>query len=132
MRPLNTNYVLQRYLYNGAWSEWECVNPPMVEGVEYRTTERYKGKPVYAKLKSLGAMPNAATKTFYTLAENVDNLVFAELTLDKGESRCIDNKFTDLKWYIGCYSSPYIEYSCTTDKSAYTGFLLMKYTKTTD
>ena len=31
------------------WSEWEWVNPPMELGVEYRTTERMSGKPVYKK-----------------------------------------------------------------------------------
>lgn len=29
------------------WEPWEYVNPPMQLGVEYRTTERYNGKPVY-------------------------------------------------------------------------------------
>lgn len=33
----------------GVWSEWEFENPPMVVGVEYRTAERYRGKPVYIK-----------------------------------------------------------------------------------
>ena len=32
------------------WSEWECLNPPMVANVEYRTTERFLGKPVYTKM----------------------------------------------------------------------------------
>ena len=31
------------------WSEWEWVNPPLTIGVEYRTTERSEGKPVYVK-----------------------------------------------------------------------------------
>lgn len=30
-------------------SETEWINPPMIENVEYRTTERFYGKPVYAK-----------------------------------------------------------------------------------
>ena len=34
---------------SGVWDEWEYVNPPMYEGVEYRTVERCSGKPVYAK-----------------------------------------------------------------------------------
>ena len=34
---------------NGIWYPWEHVNPIMNTGVEYRTTERYEGKPVYAK-----------------------------------------------------------------------------------
>ena len=37
-----------------AWGEWEWINPPMVAGIEYRTTERYLGKPVYAKASSVG------------------------------------------------------------------------------
>ena len=32
------------------WKPWECVNPLLDLGGEYRTTERYLGKPVYVKL----------------------------------------------------------------------------------
>lgn len=35
---------------DGAWGEWEYVNPPMMPGVEYRTTERHLGEPVYCKI----------------------------------------------------------------------------------
>lgn len=41
-------------------SEW--INPPMVVGTQYRTTERYMGKIVYAKLVNFGALPNNTTK----------------------------------------------------------------------
>lgn len=40
---------------------WGWVNPPMQIGVEYRTTERYLGKPVYCKLIDCGAVPDANT-----------------------------------------------------------------------
>jgi hypothetical protein len=40
--------------FNGVWGEWEWVNPPMVAGVEYRTTERYKGVAVYKKVDNDG------------------------------------------------------------------------------
>lgn len=40
--------------YGATWSEWEYVNPPMILGVEYRTTERYLGKPVYVKVVDCG------------------------------------------------------------------------------
>lgn len=39
-----------RKMTQGSWGEWEWVNPPMLEGVEYRTTERFNGSPVYRKL----------------------------------------------------------------------------------
>lgn len=63
LRPLNTNCCLRRYWYNGTWSEWEVENPPMSLGVEYRTTERWEGKPVYTKLVSLGAFTNPMVVT---------------------------------------------------------------------
>lgn len=46
----------------GGWQPWEWVNPPMDLGVEYRTTERYLGKPVYCKTVNFGALPNASYK----------------------------------------------------------------------
>lgn len=52
---------LHRYKVS-ADSDWvlEYENPPMVLGKEYRTTERYLGKPVYAKRIHIPALPNAA------------------------------------------------------------------------
>ena len=35
---------------NGIWSDWAIENPPMLPGVEYRTTELWNGKHVYRKL----------------------------------------------------------------------------------
>jgi hypothetical protein len=40
---------VQRAISGSKVGEWEWVNPPMQLGVEYRTTERCEGKPVYAK-----------------------------------------------------------------------------------
>lgn len=33
----------------GHWGEWEWINPPLHQGYEYRTTERYNGHPVFIK-----------------------------------------------------------------------------------
>ena len=44
------NYAVMKTLYDGAWNPVEWVNPPMRPGEEYRTTERWNGKPVYRKL----------------------------------------------------------------------------------
>jgi hypothetical protein len=58
-----------RSLYNGNWLEFEWENPPMELGVEYRTTERYNGKPVYSKIVSCGDLPNASMKSVVHVAE---------------------------------------------------------------
>lgn len=55
-------YTLRRY-YNPTsteWSSWEWLNPPMQTGVEYRTTERRNGMPVYAMYFACGTMTNGA------------------------------------------------------------------------
>lgn len=57
--------VLRRTVYGvGTGAKiypWEWVNPPLSTDVEYRTTERYLGKPVYAKLVDCGAIPEQGT-----------------------------------------------------------------------
>jgi hypothetical protein len=42
--------------------EWEWKNPPMEAGVEYRTTERWKGSPVYTQVVYFGTLPNNTVK----------------------------------------------------------------------
>lgn len=60
---LGNHYQSRRVNYNRTWSPLEWYNPPMALGVEYRTTERHNGKPVYTKLIDCGAMPNNTAKT---------------------------------------------------------------------
>lgn len=112
------------------WTPWEWINPPMVEGTEYRTTERCKGKPVYARLVNLGTMPNATSKTYQSFATGVDDIVFAEFTYKTSDTRYFNNP--DISWYIGCYNNPYIVMTTTKDMSGCTGYLLCKYTKKAD
>ena len=67
--------VYEREYYGGKWFPWECVNPPMYTGVEYRTKERYNGKAVYTKLVDLGNLPNATRKQVAHGAENVTGVI---------------------------------------------------------
>ena len=52
--------IARRVYVEGKWNEWEYLNPPMLLGVEYRTTERWKGKSVYIKSVNLGNLPDTA------------------------------------------------------------------------
>lgn len=47
----------------GQWDPLEYINPDMQLGVEYRTTERYLGKPVYVKAVDCGGIPSNSAKT---------------------------------------------------------------------
>lgn len=53
---------IRRIWTNGVAGEWEYVNPPMYVGVEYRTTERYNGAPIYRQLVYYGALPTSTSK----------------------------------------------------------------------
>ena len=53
---------LVRWMYNGEFSPWEWVNPPMVPNTEYRTTERWNGSPVYVKAINFGNLPNGTRR----------------------------------------------------------------------
>ena len=68
---------IERTCNQGTWGEWEWVNPLMQLGVEYRTTERFDGKVVYAKALNFGAMPNSTIKTMY-IADGITDLVRVE------------------------------------------------------
>ena len=67
LQRLTTPYGLQvqRIMSGYTWGAWENVNPPMALGVEYRTTERYEGKPVYTKLVDCGNITNGKTVTAF-------------------------------------------------------------------
>ena len=72
--------VLRRNIYGlGAGAKiypWEWVNPPLLLGVEYRTTERYLGKPVYVKTTDCGAIPErGSTKNVVDTISNMEHLV---------------------------------------------------------
>lgn len=60
------------------WKPWECVNPPLALGVEYRTTERYLGKPVYCKLVNCGEI-TAGTNTIAHNIASVGQMVGCEI-----------------------------------------------------
>ena len=67
--PRGTPNGLWRMLKdNGKWQPVEWINPPMTLGTEYRTTERYLGKPVYCKLIDFGAVPAVNTNKTVSFA----------------------------------------------------------------
>lgn len=119
---------------NGTWQPWEWVNPPMVVGTEYRTTERYLGKPVYAKLVDCGAGPNKARKTVSAGISNVDKAVSAT-----GSWALLSIPY---EFYSGdvngaqaisvTLNGTSVEIASTVDYSTNTVYALIKYTKTTD
>ena len=79
------NLHCERVMANGAFGEWEWVNPPMNLGTEYRTTERWQGKAVYTKLVDFGALPNSTLKQIQHGAA-ATNIVRYAATRSDGEA----------------------------------------------
>lgn len=60
----DANLTAKRF-YNvgtGTWSEWEWENPPYTGGIVYRTTERFRGFPVYAVSIPCGMAVHGSTQ----------------------------------------------------------------------
>ena len=54
--------ILHRVKIQGDWQPWEFINPPMVPGVEYRTTERFNDDPVYCRMVTINDLAANSTQ----------------------------------------------------------------------
>lgn len=121
-----SSYLRRIYRAAKGWQPWEWVNPPMRLGVEYRTTERYQEKPMYAKVVYFGKLPNNTEKAVSHGIANLSRVVSVEGDTN-GEnivgSRYITYAYVD---------SVNIRIKTNTDHSALGANVLIKYTKNTD
>jgi len=127
------DWVITRRSEDGGatWTEPEWDKAPLHEGVEYRTTQRYLGKPVYVQLKAFGALPNNATQglALGAMEHLVDFTVIAHDPVGDVFVRLPDNGNNPLNvtmWLRG--GTLYI--NTNADLSAYTQvYVTCRYTK---
>jgi hypothetical protein len=72
---------IKRPISNTTLGTWEWVNPPLIMGTEYRTTERYKGEAVLVKLDSDGII-HKRTET----GLDITPIVFGQYDIPVGSS----------------------------------------------
>ena len=114
------------------WGPWEYVNPPMDLGVEYRTTERYLGKPVYAKAVDCGQIADGKE-----VEHGIDNMlycIFAQGLRGGMPMPVIFNHNLSDPWscYISHVTSTKVRFECGTSAAGGNCAVLFKYIKTTD
>lgn len=114
--------------YDGVWGEWEWVNPPMALGVEYRTTERYDGLPVYVKALDFMALPSSGAG-FIETDLNLRNII----SMNGIAIQANGGNRMDMKCW-GRISDMYTQGSrlyvtVTDDASGYNGRITIKYYK---
>lgn len=141
--PRGTTNGLWRMLKdNGNWQPVEWINPPMTLGTEYRTTERYLGKPVYTKVVNCGNLPDGTTAEVAHGIANVGIVVGAQAiasNLDTGFNGLVylpsiyNGSLTD-QWtvYLAGVDYQKIRIFCGGGLAGRPVYVTLKYTKTTD
>lgn len=122
------NSAMRTRNYTG-WIPWEYINPPLKLGVEYRTTERYLGKPVYVKVVDCGKFPAPGTSKL--VAHGISNCTPVTVTAQMSNSNTVP--------YVGYYTIGVDNTAITlasvsgvSDLSAHNTVATMRYIKTTD
>lgn len=114
------------------WNPWEWVNPPMILGTEYRTTERYLGRPVYVQLVDLGACPSSGYKDVVLADETIRAIRCTGRWSFNGGST-VPFYSTNLDClYIGCLGRVVRITTGGKNFSEYTAQATVHYIKTTD
>ena len=121
-------YTMKRICRNNVWTiEWD--NPPMELGKEYRTTERYLGKPVYVMAVDFGALPNATTKDEENGSATIKNAISAGGTTSAGGTIPYHTDWNNID--VGANKNA-IFIKTIEDQSDKTAVTWIWYTKTTD
>lgn len=127
----STDHPGCNYVLNGSTVEW--VNPPMQLGVEYRTTERYLGKPVYCTLVNFGLLPNKGTKGLnFEEITNPEKIIRWSGSTSNGYALPGGNLYTGWDEIVVRIVANRIDVKTTTDESTYSATFVLWYTKTTD
>lgn len=69
---LGAAIVARNMTYGSHISDWEYENPPMTFGVEYRSTARYLGKPVYCMVVDCGTVPAVGSSKTIMVAPDAE------------------------------------------------------------
>lgn len=116
----------------GVWQPWEWVNPPMQTGVEYRTTERFWGRPVYYKIVDCGQIADNK-QVEHGIANMRDCISFQGLRGGLPMPSISNNNLSDpWSYYVADVSSTKITLACGTSAAGGNCHVMLKYTKTTD
>lgn len=114
------------------WGPWEYLNPFMQTGVEYRTTERFWGRPVYYKIVDCGQI--ADNKQVEHGIVNMRDCISFQGLRGGMPMPSISNNNLVAPWscYVADVSRTKITLACGTSAAGGNCHVMLKYTKTTD
>lgn len=91
---------------------WEWINPPMTLGVEYRTTERFNGLPVYKYCSKQVASDSNTTLSFNPPVDNAVIIGYKGYDTEWYPLNCEDVNKAELK-RSDTYKTNYLEVLCS-------------------
>ena len=122
-----------RQSQDGFYEAWNYINPNMQLGTEYRTIERWQGKPVYVKLIDFGTLPASGTK-YVGVGVTGNKVIYIEpVTWSNSGSFTPAYGLRDsdgismMDWWINSSGNLFVGVYC--DLSTYTAKVLIKYVK---
>lgn len=114
------------------WQPWEWVNPPMELGIEYRTTERFWGRPVYYKIVDCGQIADNK-QVEHGIVNMRDCISFQGLRGGMPMPSITHNNLSDpWSYYVADVDRTKITLACGTSAAGGNCHVMLKYTKTTD
>lgn len=130
-----------RFSNNGVFQPWEYEDPELRLGVEYRTTERWNGKPVYVLTQPSKALGTAGSTVYIEgLPGNIEDMIDYRLKIkSSGGVVTMNNRFNS-DGSAQCVSSVQVTtdhyawsiIKCVSDCTSLTATCTFKYIKTTD
>ena len=105
-------YALREKTQAG-WGEWEYINPPMEDGVEYRTTERHLGKPVYTQIVQFD---NLSTSQSFSPGGEIFRAI-GEYQYPDTSGKYVPNMPTRILGETMTMDSPYMDFSDTYNRT---------------
>lgn len=124
--------LFKREKFESTWGPWEYINPPMSLGVEYRTTERYLGKPVYVKAVDCGLLADGK-KVAHGISNMNVCLSFNGIRAGGPMPQIYNHSLSD-PWtcYVVAIDTTNITLACGSSSAGANCHVTLKYTKTTD
>ena len=115
--------------YRTVDGETEWINPPMIDGVSYRTSKRSNGLIVYTKRLDLGTLPSKSQKT---VAHGISGDIIYSVAFAKTDNRvqllpCISSSYAATVRYHLNPTNFVID--TNSDLTDYTGWAILEYTE---
>lgn len=93
-------FIVRRQCNGGVWGEFECVNPPMHNGADYRTTERYRGAAVYKRQITMDLTDNNVD----TISHGVTGTIIGiHCIVHRSDGACFELTYQASSSQVCCY-----------------------------